>query len=78
MLGERKRGLDGNSVKRASIGEADGSSLNSCSIIFSRVSMSESRPFPKKWQPGPHFSSILSVSVYGNLRSDQSKNSMLR
>lgn len=48
ISGERKRGLDGNSVKRASIGEVDGFSLNSCSIIFSRVSMSESKPFPKK------------------------------
>lgn len=38
--------------------------------VWRREGRSEVRPRPKKWQPGPHFSRILSVSVYGKLQSD--------
>jgi hypothetical protein len=65
---ERRSGFDGNSVKRARIGGFVGSILDSSARRLSRVSMSESSPRPKKWAPGPHFSRILRVSMYGNLR----------
>lgn len=48
MSAERRRGFDGNSVKRAVIGSAEGFAESSCLIIVSSASMSESRPCPRK------------------------------
>ena len=61
--GERNSGFEGNSVKRAIIGGSWGCSACSASRIASSSSIEESKPWPKKWQPGPHFSRILRVSV---------------
>jgi hypothetical protein len=68
---ERSRGLEGNSVKRARMGGVVGSRAASASRIFSSSSMSLSVPKPRKWHPGPHFSRILRVSVYGNLYQER-------
>ena len=68
---QRRRGLEGNSVKRAKIGGVPGFSEDSRSRIRSSSSMSGSSPCPRKKQPGPHFSRILRVSVYGNLTKSQ-------
>ena len=65
---ERRSGFDGNSVKSARIGGPPDDVLDSRSRITSSSSTSPSRPCPRKWHPGPHFSRILSVSVYGKLR----------
>lgn len=63
--GERKSGLDGNSQKTARMGGLAASS------VCRRAGRSDVRPLPKKWQPGPHFCKILSVSVYGKLRGER-------
>ena len=68
---QRRRGLEGNSVKRAKIGGVPGFLEDSRSRIRSSSSMSGSSPCPRKKQPGPHFSRILRVSVYGNLTKGQ-------
>lgn len=65
--GHRRRGLDGNSVKRADIGGLPGFSKDSRSRISSSSTIFFSHPWPRRKQPGPHFSRILLVSVYGNL-----------
>jgi hypothetical protein len=61
--GDRKSGFEGNSVMSARIGGSWGFCACSASKIASSSSMEESKPWPKKWQPGPHFSRTLSVSV---------------
>lgn len=61
--GERKSGFEGNSVKRARMGGSWGFFACSVSRIASSSSIEESRPSPKRWQPGPHFSRILRVSM---------------
>jgi len=48
IFAERRRGFDGNSMKRAAIGSEEGFADSSCSIIVSSVAMSESRPCPRK------------------------------
>lgn len=61
--GDRKSGFEGNSVTSDRIGGSWGFCACSASKIASSSSMDESKPWPKKWQPGPHFSRTLSVSV---------------
>jgi hypothetical protein len=61
--GDRKSGFEGNSVKSARIGGSWGFCACSASKIASSSSIEESKPWPKKWQPGPHFCSTLRVSV---------------
>ena len=61
--GERKSGFEGNSVKRARMGGSCGFCARSVSRSVSSSSMEESKPWPKKWQPGPHFSKTFRVSV---------------
>jgi hypothetical protein len=60
---DRRSGFEGNSVTSARIGGSWGFRACSASKIASSSSIEESRPSPKKWQPGPHFSRTLSVSV---------------
>lgn len=60
MLGDLRSGFEGNSQKRARMSSPDSS-------FFSNSSSSSCEPWPKKWQPGPNFSRILRVSMYGNL-----------
>lgn len=61
--GDRKSGFDGNSVKTARIGGLWGFCASSASKIASSSSIEESKPWPKKWQPGPHFCRTFRVSV---------------
>lgn len=58
--GDFRSGLPGNSQKRAMIF----SPLSSC---FSSCSSSSEEPWPRNVQPGPNFSKIFSVSMYGKL-----------
>lgn len=63
-FGERRSGFEGNSQKRARTGGVpEGCEDVRSASRDSRASISASNPWPKKWQPGPHFCRIFSVSV---------------
>lgn len=81
---ERRSGFDGKSVNIARMGGFEGMVVVDEGVDegevdgereerrVSREATSESRPVPKKYAPRPHFSRILSVSVYGNLYNKKS------
>jgi hypothetical protein len=62
-FGDRSRGFDGNSQNKDRMGGSSGFSDRFASRRLANASRSDSLPWPKKWQPGPHFCRILRVSV---------------
>ena len=61
--GKHESRFEGNSVKSARTGGLWGFCACSVSRSVSSLSMEESKPWPKKWQSGPHFSRTLRVLV---------------